>query len=154
MSSAGTVRTKALVASRSTAVNRTIARAERIQPPEVVRRGESLPYQPTEEGLFPRLAVDFGERFGKRNFFRASLHAILCVGAILDAAMTHRGLHALSGVHPTGGMHVEEAHLAENGGAHEFAVFVHLRANFQAISAGDAARKRISPLLCFGSHAR
>src|SRR3984957_20885025 len=51
-------------------------------------------------------------------------------------------------------MHIEEAHLTENRRAHGFTVLVHLRANFQTISAGDAARKRISLLLRLGSHAR
>src|SRR6266852_5296453 len=50
-----------------------------------------LPYQPPQQRLFPCLAVNFGERFGQRNFLGASFDAILRVGAILDPAIAHHG---------------------------------------------------------------
>ena len=55
------------------------------------------------------------------------------------------GLDAFFGVHRAGGMHVEEAHLADDRGAHELAVVVYLRADLEAAAAGDATRKRIAP---------
>src|SRR4029077_18589102 len=82
--------------------------------PEILRRGESLPYQPAEQGLFPCLTIDFGERFGERDFLRAGFHAVLRVRAILDAAVAHRGLQTFFGVHSAGGVHIEKANLAED----------------------------------------
>jgi len=43
-----------------------------------------------------------------------------------------RGLDAFLGVHGAGGMHVEEADLADDGGAYEIVARVYLRADFEA----------------------
>src|SRR5450432_1588667 len=51
-------------------------------------------------------------------------------------------------------MHVEEADLADDGGADEVGVFVHLGANFQAVAAGDALREGVADFLGFGRDAR
>src|SRR3954454_4559589 len=84
----------------------------RMKSPQIVRtNGESLPYQPSKQRLFPCLAIYFRERFCQRNFLGAGLHAILCVGAILYAAVSHRSQQPLFGVHGAGRMHIEQAHL-------------------------------------------
>src|SRR5579862_497634 len=121
------------------------------------RREEILPYQPAEERLFPCLAIDFGERFGERNFLGTGVDTVLRVGTILNAAGLHDGVEAFVVVHGAGGMHVKEAHLADDGGADEIAVGTFagdLRANFEAAAAGDAGGKLVGFFLRFGSHAR
>src|SRR5260370_40986052 len=82
------------------------------------------------------------------------MNAVLRVGAFLDAARAHESREALALIHCSRGVHVEKAHLADNGGAHELIMFIHLRANFQAVPASDAVRKRIALFLNFGRHAR
>lgn len=44
--------------------------------------------QPTQQHLSDGLAIDFGNRFGEWNMFRANFDAILRVTAILDSAPT------------------------------------------------------------------
>src|SRR5712664_1819874 len=115
---------------------------------------ESLPHQPAEKCLFPGLTINFRQRFGKRNFLGARFDAILRVRAVLDPAVPHHRLDALSRVHRTCRMHVKQSHLAENGGAHEVIVLVDLRTNLQAVAAADTSRKGISLFLYFGRDAR
>src|SRR5579863_9359868 len=149
------VRTSALVANRQTTAiaNVAIARAERIQASlsitSTAMSGESLPYHPAEQRLFPRGALNFCEGFGEWDAFGAGDDAVLRVGTIFDAAISHRGLQTLFGMHRAGGMHVEKPHLTENRGAHEFAVLVDLRADLEAAAARDAVRKRIRLFLLF-----
>src|SRR2546429_784671 len=100
--------------------------------------------KPAKQGLFPCVTIHFGDGFGERNVFRAGLYAILRVGAFLHAARTHQRFQAFALVHCAGGVDVEEAHLADDGRADELVVLVHLRANFEAVAAGDAARKRVA----------
>src|SRR4029077_12786647 len=99
--------------------------------------GWKLAGKPAEQLLFPRLAIYFRQGLRQGDSFGASHDAILRVGAIFDAAVAHRGCKAFFGMHFSGWMHVEETHLAENCGAHELIVLVHLRTDFQTISAGD-----------------
>src|SRR5436305_15134214 len=97
----------------------------RMESPQIVRtNGESLPYQPAKQRLFPCLAIYFRERFRQRNFLGARFHAILSVGAIFNPAVSHRSAQPLFGVHRAGGMHIEQAHLVENCCAHEVTVLV------------------------------
>src|SRR6266481_1652921 len=116
-------------------------------------RSESLPYQPPEQSQFPGLAIHFGNRFGQRNFLGTCFNAILGVRAVLDAAVAHHAPDALFRVHRARGMHVEQAHLADDCRADEIAVRIDLGTHFQTIAAGDAPRKRIRFLLHLGRHA-
>src|SRR5258708_22729324 len=104
--------------------------------------------------LVPCLTIDFRQRFGSWNFLGASLDAIWGVGAVFDTAVTHHRLDALFGVHRARRVHVEQAHLAEDGRAYEIIVLVDLRANFQAVAARNAARERIRLLLHLGRDTR
>src|SRR6266850_870449 len=116
------------------------AKTRRICFPQFANREESLPYQPAKKRLFPRIAVDGGNRFRQRNAFGTRMHAILRVSAILNAAGTHNCRKALALVHCSCRVHVEQPHLADDRRSHELAVLIHLRANFQAVSATDAIR--------------
>src|SRR5579859_5500431 len=87
---------------------------------------KSLPQEPAEQRLFPRSAIYFGDRFGKRNSFGAGFDAVLRVGAILDAAFLHHCVQALFCMHRARGVHIEEANLADDGRADEFTVFIYL----------------------------
>src|SRR6266481_6415445 len=113
-----------------------------------------LPYKPAEKCLFPSVAVYFRDGLGQGNALGASMNAVLRVGAFLYAARTHESHKALALIHRSRGVHVEQAHLADNGCAHELIMLIHLRANLQAVPASDAVRERISLLLNFGRHAR
>src|SRR6266849_3648860 len=110
--------------------------------------------EPAEQRLLPGFAVDGGDGFGQRNIFGAGLHAVLRVGAFLDAAFAEQSLDAFLGVHRAGRVHVEEAHLADDCRADEFVACIHLRADFQATATRNAARKRIALFLNFGRNAR
>src|SRR5215471_14033681 len=83
--------------------------------------GEILTYQPAEECLFPCGAVDFSKGFGERDFLGTRFDAVLRVGAVLNAAGLHDGVEAFARLHCAGRMHVEEAHLADDGGTYEVA---------------------------------
>src|SRR5579864_2158791 len=134
ISSADVRRTSIIPASAQAATQPT-AVIRRIDPPTSGFVRKSLPYQPTEKRLFPRLTVYFRQRFRERNFLWAGLHAILGVRAVLDTSVPHHCLDPLLGVHGACGMHVKQPHLAENGRAHEIIVFIHLRTHLQAIPA-------------------
>ena len=82
------------------------------------------------------------------------MNAVLRVGALLDATRTHERRKALAFIHRSRRMHVEQAHLADDGRAHELIMLIHLWANLQAVPATDAVRKRIAFFLNFGRHAR
>src|SRR5712692_1059180 len=110
--------------------------------------------QPAQQPLLDGLPVDFGNGLGQRNLFRANLYTVLRVGAIGHAARAHDRLEAFARVHRPGGMHVEQAHLADDGSADEGIVLVHLGTHFEASAAGDAARQRVSLLLEVGRHPR
>src|SRR5690348_9818384 len=147
--------------SKATAEKHTAAtrNARIMQAPSFHQRDAQRIYQesaeqPTQKSLLPCLAVHFGERFGKRNLLGAGFHAVLRIGAILNAAGSHQRLKPFARVHAAGGMHVEEAHLADDRRADEAIVVIHLRANFQAASAGNARGKLVGLLLHFRRHAR
>jgi len=108
-----------------------------------------LAEEPAEEGLFPGFAVYFGYGFGQGDGFGAGLDAILGVGAFFDAAFAEEGLDAFFGVHGAGGVHIEEADLADDGGADEIVAGVYLRADFEAEAAGHAAGERVTFFLDF-----
>src|SRR5260370_31082048 len=110
--------------------------------------------KPLEKRSFPRVAIHFGDGLCQRNALGASVDAVLRVGAFLNAAGPHESRKALALIHRSRGVHVEKAHLADNGGAHELIMLIHLRANFEAVPAADAVRKRIALFLNFGRHAR
>src|SRR5216684_5514556 len=82
------------------------------------------------------------------------MHTVLRVGAFLDAAGTHERAEPLALVHRSRGMHVEEAHLADDGRAHELIMLIHLRANLEAVPTCNAIRKRIALFLNFWGNAR
>src|SRR6266436_2762464 len=131
------------------------SRAARIRSPSENWQGEfTLLYEPAEQSLLPRGAVHFRDGFGEGNSLRAGLHAILGIGAILNAAGLHQGSEPFLRVHRADRMHVEEPDLADDGCANEFTVLVYLRADFQATSTGNAIRKRIAGLLDFRRYAR
>src|ERR1700674_1683074 len=123
------------------------AKTRRISFPQFANREESLPYQPAKERLFPGITVDGGNRFRQRNVFGAGMDAVLRVGTILDATGTHNRRKAFAFVHGSCWMHIEQAHLTDDGRSDELAVLIHLWANFQAVSATNAIRKRIPLLL-------
>src|SRR5256886_3870267 len=123
------------------------ARTRRMHFPQAADSGESLPYKPAEKRLFPRFAVYFRDGLGQGNALGASTNAVLRVGAFLYAARTHESRKALAFIHRSRGVHVEQAHLADNGCAHELIMLIHLRANLQAVPASDAVRERIALLL-------
>src|ERR1700735_303926 len=104
--------------------------------------------------MHQHLAVYGGQRLGKRNAFRTSLHAILRIVAISDSAGQHKRVETLRGMHRARGMHVEEAHLADNCSADERIPLIDLGANLQTISTSDAARKWVALFLHRGRHAR
>src|SRR6267378_2094474 len=130
------------------------AKTRRISSPQFANREESLPHQPANERLFPGVAVDGGNRFRQRNVFGARMDAVLRVGAILDATGAHNRCKALALVHRPRRVKVEQAHLADDRRSDKFAVPIHLRANFQAVSATDAIRKRVALLLNLRRDAR
>src|SRR5260370_2139684 len=113
-----------------------------------------LSHQPAENRLLDGLAIYFGDGLRQRNIFRANLNTILRVGAIGYTSRTHHGFEAFPRVHGAGRMHVEQADLADDRGADELVVFVHLRTDLQAIAAGDATRERIGLGLQVGRHSR
>src|SRR5260370_9648518 len=104
--------------------------------------------------MFPRLTLDFSDGLSKRDPLRARVHAVLRVGAFLDAAGSHDRREPLALIHRSRGVHIKKAHLADNGRADELIILVHLRANLEAVSAGNAIRKRIAFFLNFGRYAR
>src|SRR5713226_875657 len=130
------------------------ARMRRIDFPQVRVCGESLPYKPAEKRLFPGVAVHFGDGLRQRDALRASVHAVLCVRAFLDAAGTHERAESLALIHRARWVHIEKAHLADDGRAHELILVVHLRANLEAVPARNTIRKRIALFLNLGRHAR
>src|SRR5258706_1070175 len=75
------------------------------------------------------------------------MHAVLRVGAILNATGAYNRRKALTLVNGSRRVHVEQAHLADDRRSNELAVFIHLRTNFQAVSATDAVRKWVALLL-------
>src|SRR5258707_343998 len=113
-----------------------------------------LPYKPAEEGLLPRVAVHFRDGLGQGNALGTSVDAVLRVGTFRNAARTHESRKALALIHRSRGVHIEKAHLADDGRAHELIMLVHLRTNLEAVPARDAIRKRIAPFLNFGRYAR
>src|SRR5712692_3348058 len=82
------------------------------------------------------------------------MYTVLCVGTFLDAARTHECRKTLAFIHRSRGVHIEKAHLADDGRAHELIMLIHLRTNFQAVPASNAVRKRIAFFLNFGRYAR
>src|SRR5579863_7985634 len=110
-------------------------------------RTESAAREPGLHGVPQDLPVDGGDGFGERNPLRADLYAILRVVAILDSAGAHQGVEAFPGMHRAGRVQVEQAHLVDDRRADELRALVYLRANFEAIPAGDAARQRITDFL-------
>jgi len=110
--------------------------------------------QPVPDGVLEDLAIDFVVGFGEGNALGAHFDAIHGVVAILNSAGAHHGFEAFARMHRASGMHVEEAHLIDDGGADELRVIVYLGANFEAIAAGDAARHGVADLLLLGRHAR
>src|SRR5208282_3547439 len=95
--------------------------------------GESIAAgEPRFDGVTNHLAINGRDGFGKRDSLRANLHAILRVVAIFDAAGAHERIKALVRVHRARRMHVEEAHLADDGRADEVGVLVYLRTYFEA----------------------
>src|SRR5437879_2212218 len=123
-------------------------------PLQITVCGESLPYKPAKKRLFPRVAIYFRDGLGERHALGASMHGVLRVGTLLNAAWTHESRKALALIHFSRGMHIEQSHLADDGRAHELVVLIHLRANLQAVPASDAIRKRIALFLHFRRHAR
>ena len=51
-------------------------------------------------------------------------------------------------------MHIEQAHLADDGGADEMRIFIYFGANFQAVAAADALRQGVAHFLRLRRHAR
>jgi hypothetical protein len=84
------------------------------------------PYKPSEKRLFACVMVDGGDGFRQWNVLGASMHAVLRVGAILNAPWAHECRKPFAFVHRARGMHVEEPDLADDGRADEFAVLVDL----------------------------
>src|SRR5467141_721669 len=82
-------------------------KTRRISFPQNPNCEESLPYKPPEQPLFPGVAVDGGNRFRQRDVFGAGMHAVLRVGAILDATGAHNRREALALVHRARRMHIE-----------------------------------------------
>src|SRR6266851_7742953 len=146
ISSAGTAATSRPAAASSAPVT-SQAKSRLIASP--IR----LSHQPAEQRLPDGLAIDFGDGLRQWDLFRANLHAVLCVGAIRHPARSHHGLQALACVHRAGGMHVEETHLADDGGSDERIVLVHLGTYLEASATGDASREGIGLLLVVGRHA-
>src|SRR5256885_2896184 len=130
------------------------ATTRRIHFSQIADCDESLPYKPAKKRLFPGAAVPFGDGLGQGNALGTSTDTVLRVGTFLDAAGTHDRREPLALVHRSRGVHVEEAHLADNGRAHKLIMLIHLWANLEAISARDAIRKRITFFLNFGRYAR
>jgi hypothetical protein len=104
--------------------------------------------------LLPSFAIDLGNGFGQRDVFGAGLDTVLSVGTFLDAAMSEESLQAFPSVHGTGGMHVEEANLTDDGRADEIVVGVHLRAYLETRTARDATGQRVTLFLDLRGDAR
>jgi len=109
-----------------------------------------LAEEPTQEGLLPGFAVDFGDGFGKRDVLGAGLDAILGVCTLFDAAVAQKSLDAFFSVHCACRVHVKETDLADDGGSNEIVVGVDLRTDFQARAARDTTRKWVTLFLDFG----
>src|SRR5262249_49472631 len=97
--------------------------------------------------LLDDLATGVGNGFGERDVLGAHLHAVLCVAALLDAAIAHQGPQALMFQRLARGMLVKEPHLGNGRGANEAGALIELRTGLHAAGAGDAARDRIGLLL-------
>src|SRR6476646_7032303 len=121
-------------------------------PSEVVRRDSTL--LASQPALVSRPGGSFPRWIPSRECLSGKLSRSLCVRAVLNSARFHQGMDTLFRVHRACRVHVEKPDLADNRGANEFVVVIYLRANFQAASARNAARKRIGLLLRLGRHAR
>ena len=110
--------------------------------------------EPAFHGVADYLAVYVCQRFGERNSLWAYLYAILGVVAVFDSARAHESFKSLVGVHRACRMHVKKTDLADDRSAYEIGMFVYLRADLQAIAAGDAAGERVAFFLQGWRHAR
>src|ERR1700674_2879617 len=153
MSSAETRRERTRPAHKNELTHKK-TRTRRIDFPQYADCGESLPYKPSEKRLFPHVAVHFGDGLGEGYALGASLHAVLRVGAFLDAAGSHERAEPFALIHCARRVHIEKAHLADDGRAYELIMAIHLRADLEAVPASDAIRKRIAFFLNFRRYAR
>src|SRR5260370_226550 len=83
-----------------------------------------------------------------------------CVSTTMDKKCSWTALPVRASAETLGvdyrsrGRDVEEAHLADDGRAHELIMLIHLRANLEAVPTCNAIRKRIALLLNFWGNAR
>src|SRR5579859_1496175 len=75
------------------------------------RRISILPSEKISESLFHHLTAYVRDGARERDVFGAGFHAVLCVAALLDAAIAHERGQALVLHHLAGGMRVEQPHL-------------------------------------------
>src|SRR5205814_323067 len=85
----------------------------------MVRRKPDLLREESLDGVDGGLALDGGDGFQQGNVFGADLDAVAGLGAVGDAAFVHQRVEAIVFQGGAGGMIVEEAHLADDGGADE-----------------------------------
>src|SRR5688572_9785988 len=83
------------------------------------------------DGVYRHCAVHLEDAFRQRNAFGAYSHAVAGLAAALDAAFFHQRIEARPGMHLSGRVAVEQAHLRDGRRADEVAVVVHLRACLQ-----------------------
>jgi len=95
------------------------------------------------------LPLDGGDGFEEGDVLGADFHAVAGLTAVGNAAFFHHHFQPLFLQRLAGGVIVEEAHLADDGGADVLVGRRVLRARFEAASAADAARQRITLFLQF-----
>ena len=71
------------------------------------------------EGTGSHLAPHEGNGFCQGDVFGADAEAILCIAALGNATALHERTEALRGLHGTGGVGIEEAHLGKRCRAHK-----------------------------------
>src|ERR1700761_5756022 len=98
----------------------------------------ALSAEQVADRLLHHFLADVGDGGRERNVLGTNLDAVLRVAAFLNAAIAHEGSETFALECLTGGVRVEEAHLADGGGADEAGVLVELRAGFHTAAAGDA----------------
>ena len=93
------------------------------------------------------VAAHSGDRFGKRNIFRADADTILRVATVGDPPFLHQPTQPLRLLLSAGGMTIEEAHLSDDLRPDKWRGIIHLRACFDAAAAGHACRETVEHLL-------
>src|SRR6185503_14075351 len=103
----------------------------------------SLREEPLDR-LHRRLALHGGDALQQGDFLRADFDAVAGLAAVGDAAFFHQDVEALGLQGLADRVVVEQAGLADDGGADELVGGRVLRAGLEAAAAGDAAGEGVA----------